>query len=516
MKSLLVLLAAVATPIPAASSTSGRPTLVVVGGGAAGFFGAIRAASQAPSLRVLLLEASPRCLTKVSISGGGRCNVCHDETKDVRTLAAGYPRGERALLGTFSKRFGATDAAAWFRERGVELKTEADGRMFPTSDDSSTIVRSLTDAADEAGVEVCTRAKVTQIQLCDQGGGSDGDGDDGDGGGGGVGDGGGARFEVTYKADAQMHAVECRSLLFATGGSREAWELLGGLGVRMVSPVPSLFTLDLGPNDVTAGLAGVSVPEALVRLKWLPEASAGGGSSGGGGSNSGSNGGSSGGGSGSATGGKGKARRRRGGGAAFESRGPCLITHKGLSGPACLRLSAFAARELAEHQYQAEVSVSWVPDLNEEQAVEALRSFCARSPNKAAGGYSPVGLPRRLWANLVLSAAVDPAKPWAQLSKGEIRRIAQAVVATKLRSVGKSTNKDEFVTAGGADLAQLEAHSFQCKAAELRGLFLAGEVLNVDGITGGYNFLNAWASSWCAGTEIARDAEERRGMIESD
>ncbi|KOO34082.1 hi0933 family protein [Chrysochromulina tobinii] len=340
---VLISLAAGVTTRPAI-----RPAnLVVIGGGAAGFFGAIRAASLAPSLRVLLLEASPRCLTKVSISGGGRCNVCHDETKEVRQLASGYPRGERAMLGTFTKRFGAKDAAAWFRARGVELKTEADGRMFPTTDDSATIVNALSDAARKAGVEVLTRCKVTK----------------------------------------------------ATG--------------------------------------------------------------------------------------------------------PVLITHKGLSGPACLRLSAFAARELAEHQYRAEVSVSWAPHLNEEQAVEELRGFGARAPNKALGSYCPVGLPKRLWANLVTSAGVDPAKTWAQLPKVELRRVAQAIVASKLRGVGKSTNKDEFVTAGGADLSQLHAHSFECK--EPPGLFLAGEVLDVDGITGGYNFLNAWATSWCAGTEIARD-----------
>ena len=491
------------------------PRLVVVGGGAAGFFGAIRAASLAPSLRVLLLEASPRCLTKVSISGGGRCNVCHDETKEVRQLASGYPRGERAMLGTFTKRFGAKDAAAWFRDRGVELKTEADGRMFPTTDDSATIVNALSDAARKAGVEVLTRCKVTKVhRLGDSGGGTS------------------ERFEVCYTADGGSEVVRCRSLLFATGGSREAHRLLSDLGVRIVPPVPSLFTLDLSPNHVTSGLAGISVPEAAVRLRWLPdepvraeagleaeakaEAEAGVRRDALAADERGSDSGSGGGETTAATttttttaassgGRKHGGGRRKGGGAgtAFESTGPVLITHKGLSGPACLRLSAFAARELAEHRYRAEVSVSWAPHLNEEQAVEELRGFGARAPNKALGSYCPIGLPKRLWSNLVTSAGVDPAKTWAQLPKAELRRVAQAVVASKLRGVGKSTNKDEFVTAGGADLSQLHAHSFECK--EPPGLFLAGEVLDVDGITGGYNFLNAWATSWCAGTEIARD-----------
>ena len=523
---VLISLAAGVTTRPAI-----RPAqLVVVGGGAAGFFGAIRAASLAPSLRVLLLEASPRCLTKVSISGGGRCNVCHDETKEVRQLASGYPRGERAMLGTFTKRFGAKDAAAWFRARGVELKTEADGRMFPTTDDSATIVNALSDAARKAGVEVLTRCKVTKVHRLGDGDDDDGDGEDG---------GGGTteRFEVCYTADGGSEVVRCRSLLFATGGSREGHRLLSDLGVRIVPPVPSLFTLDLAPNHVTSGLAGISVPEAAVRLRWLPnepagaeggveaeveakaEAEAGVHSDALAADARGSGSGSSGSGGGETTaatttttttaassGGRkhGGGRRKGGGaGAAFEATGPVLITHKGLSGPACLRLSAFAARELAEHQYRAEVSVSWAPHLNEEQAVEELRGFGARAPNKALGSYCPVGLPKRLWANLVTSAGVDPAKTWAQLPKVELRRVAQAIVASKLRGVGKSTNKDEFVTAGGADLSQLHAHSFECK--EPPGLFLAGEVLDVDGITGGYNFLNAWATSWCAGTEIARD-----------
>lgn len=469
------------------SAAHSSSTLVVVGGGAAGFFGAIRAASAAPSLRVLLLEASPKCLAKVSISGGGRCNVCHDETKDVRTLASGYPRGERALLGTFSSRFGATDAASWFRERGVTLKTEEDGRMFPTTDDSNTIVRALEDAADEAGVEVLTRAKVQSVQRCA----SDVDGarsaledcvsiDDG------------ARFEVSYKVDSSIEVVRCRSVLFATGGAREGHKLLEQLGVRLVPPVPSLFTLDLRPNAVTSGLAGVSVPEATVSLSWLTPIGDGADAAGS---------------SAAAAGAQDKKRKRKRKSAAFEASGPCLITHKGLSGPACLRLSAFAARELSKHEYQAQVTVSWVPSLNEERAIDELRSFAARSPNKGISSYCPVGLPRRLWAHLLTSAEVEPSKPWAQLSKAELRRMAQAIVATKLRSVGKSTNKDEFVTAGGAELKQLHAHSFECKEEALSGLFLAGEVLDVDGITGGYNFLNAWASSWCAGTEIAADAE---------
>ena len=448
-----------------------RPTLVVVGGGPSGFFGAIRAASES-SLRVLLLEASPQVLTKVRISGGGRCNVCHDETKDVRTLASGYPRGERMHLGTFSKRFGANDAADWFRARGVELKTEADGRMFPTTDDSGTIVDALQDAADEAGVEVLTTAKVVSLARLDD---VSADGCD-------------DRYEVCYRtrgSGGAATAVRCRSLLVATGGAPDGHRLLSELGLAVVPPVPSLFTLDLMANDVTAALAGISVPEANVRLSW-PGTDSGGG--GGGGS-----------------------RRRRARGSSFEASGPCLITHKGLSGPACLRLSAIAARELAERGYRADVRVNWTPSLSEEAAVDSLRGFGARSPNKAVGSYCPVGLPRRLWANLARSADVDTAKPWASVGKAELRRLAQAITGCRLQAVGKSTNKEEFVTAGGAELAQLDAACFEAKRSP--GLFVVGEALDVDGITGGYNFLNCWASGWCAGTAIAEDAQREACVL---
>ena len=481
----------------AALACAVRPnTVVVVGGGAAGFFGAITAASSAEShLRVVLLEATPAILGKVRISGGGRCNVCHDDTKDRAVIASGYPRGERTLLGSLS-RFGATDATAWFRSRGVELKTEADGRMFPVSDSSETIVRALSDAADEFGVEVQRRAKVVRIQRCD---GSDDSGGSHD------------RFEIVYQAPGASGAREeislrCRSLLVATGGTRDGHQLLErDLGVPLVAPVPSLFTLDLAPNGITEGLAGISVPDATVRLHWAADEDATR-------VNDGDGSGQPDGSAGDAptknapTTKKKRKRGGRGGGATkFEASGPCLITHKGLSGPACLRLSAFAARELAAREYRGELRVNWHPSHNEEQVLEACRGFASRSPKRGVVGYSPVGLPRRLWANLAASAGIEADTPWAAVSKAKMRALAQAVTSTTLRFVSKSTNKDEFVTAGGADLKAFSPKTFECKATP--GLYLAGEVLNVDGITGGYNFLNAWTTSWTAGSAIAADAD---------
>ena len=201
---------------------------------------------------------------------------------------------------------------------------------------------------------------------------------------------------------------------------------------------------------------------------------------------------------------KGKKGGKKGKGVKFEATGPCLITHKGLSGPACLRLSAFAARELAARDYRGELIVNWHASTNEEQVLEACRGFAARSSKRSVASYSPVGLPRRLWSSLCASADIEADTAWAALSKAKLRALAHAVTATKLRFVSKSTNKDEFVTAGGADLSAISPKTFEAK--KVAGLFLAGEVLNVDGITGGYNFLNAWSTSWSAGTAIATDA----------
>lgn len=467
-----------------------QPTrLVVVGGGAAGFFGAIRASSQAPSLAVQLLEAGPDVLTKVKISGGGRCNVCHDDSKEMRMIAAGYPRGERELMGLLS-RFGAADATDWFRSRGVALKTESDGRMFPVSDSSETIIGALRDAADDANVEVVCRAKVLRVLPLAEA------------------DEHGHRFEVVYKTAAAATAaadaaaagsiqreettLRCRSILFATGGGRDGHRLLGELGVRLVPPVPSLFTLDLAPNGVLEGLAGVSLPECMVQLhlsdKHTSPTQAGGASQSGG----------------SAKTAQAAGKRRRRNKREHEARGPIVITHRGLSGPSVLRLSAFAARDLAECGYRADVSVHWLPGMSEEDALSACRSFAARSPKRAVGGYSPLGLPRRLWSSLVASAGIDTSLPWASISKAMLRDLVRSALTSRFTSVGKSTNKDEFVTAGGADLRDVNARTLESKTVP--GLFLAGEVLNADGITGGYNFLNAWSTSWAAGTAIADDA----------
>ena len=442
--------------------------LVVVGGGAAGFFGAIRAAEAAQgALEVTIYEASPRVLQKVRISGGGRCNVCHDETKDARLLAEGYPRGSRTLLGAFS-RFGAPDVAAWFRGRGVELKTEEDGRMFPTTDSSESIVSALSEAAEAAGVVVRPRHRVAAIDVVDAGEAE-----------------GGERFALRVAHGDGEEVVRCRSVLLASGGTRDGHKLAERLGLPLVNPVPSLFTLTLAPNPVSADLAGVTVPEVELTLvpppPPPPPAAA----------------------ADDAGAPAPRKRKRRRGAPALSTRGPLLFTHSGLTGPATLRLSSFGARVLAECGYKAAVKVSWAPGLTEEGALDACRDAAARAPKKRVGGYSPIALPRRLWQNIAAAADVPDETTWAECSKKRLHALARGCVATRLEVVGKGTFKDEFVTAGGAALEEV---STRFESRSVAGLFLAGEVLDIDGITGGYNFQNAWTSSWCAGSAIAEDA----------
>jgi predicted flavoprotein YhiN len=342
----------------------------------------------------------------------------------------------------------------------VELKTEADGRMFPVTDDSETIVQSLRDAADAAGVEVQCRARVVHVREIENGI-SDGDGD---------GDGRIDRFQVEYlQGGKERVRVSCRSILLATGGAREGHALIEkDLNLRLVPPVPSLFTLDISPDDgAIDGLAGVSVPDTIVRLSVQEEASDGVAHA-----------------SGAAA--APRRGRRRGGHkkgkrGTYEERGPCLITHKGLSGPACLRLSAFAARDLAASRYRGTLTVDFAPDLNQEEVIGACRRFGSSSPKRMVAGYSPVGLPKRLWARLVTRAGVDAGASWAAVSKAELRSLAEAVCQSSFEVVGKGTFKEEFVTAGGAALSELDSRTFESRTTS--GVFLAGECIECASLT---------------------------------
>jgi predicted Rossmann fold flavoprotein len=401
---------------------------LVIGGGAAGFFAAIRAAEAKPGMKVVLLEKGREVLQKVKVSGGGRCNVTH-ACFDAKELVKNYPRGSKALLGPFS-RFQPGDTIGWFDQRGVRLKIEEDGRMFPTTDSSMTIVNCLVQAAARAGVEVRTGENVTHFakQENESGG-----------------------WLVASQSGQQFHA---KSLMVATGSSPRIWELLKELGLAIVPPVPSLFTFNIKDKRIE-GLMGLSVPSATVRVV----------------------------------------------GEKLTATGPLLITHWGMSGPGILRLSAWGARILAEKVYKFEIEVSWL-GYNSEEMVEELNEAKLEHAKKLVASQCPFpSLPRRLWEAIVAAANISNELRWADLGKEKLRKLATELGAGRFQVTGKSTFKEEFVTAGGVDLDGVNFKTFESKLHP--GLYFAGEVLDIDAITGGFNFQAAWTGGWLVGSAVA-------------
>jgi predicted Rossmann fold flavoprotein len=401
--------------------------VVVIGGGAAGFFGAIAAAETSPYTQVTLLEAGAQVLAKVRISGGGRCNVTH-ACFEPTALVQHYPRGGNALRRPLT-RFQPQDTVTWFKSHGVVLKTEGDGRMFPITDDSQTIVECLTRSAQQAGVQVRTGAAVTGVSLLNTG------------------------FMVELKGGKTVGGDR---LLMATGSHPLGYQIAENLGHKIVSPVPSLFTFKV-TDPRLAELAGVSVP--LVRIKLLIENQK-----------------------------------------PLEQEGPLLMTHWGLSGPAVLKLSAWGARLLHDVQYRASIQINWVPNLQ----LEALRSVLIKAktdyPKRMVGNYSPVPLPQRLWERLVKFIGIDAELRWADLSKKALNLLLLELTQGQFVIQGKGVFKDEFVTCGGVALTEVNFKTMESRCCA--GLYFAGEILDVDGVTGGFNFQNAWTTSWIAGQAI--------------
>ncbi len=398
--------------------------LIVVGGGAAGFFAAITCAENSGK-SVLILEKTSHLLQKVKISGGGRCNVTHN-CFEPRELSRSYPRGEKSLIGPFH-RFGAADTVEWFDGRGVALKTEADGRMFPETDSSQTIVDTLLGAAEAAGVSIRTSEGVTSVVRNED------------------------NFDLVTDAGNSYTAA---SVLIATGGTRltAGAKLAASLGHELQPPTPSLFTFKIKDPRID-GLAGLSVSPADVSIQQSK----------------------------------------------LSSSGPVLITHWGLSGPGILRISAWGARELAERDYRFDISVNWLPDVDpaavvaEKRLSEAKRQLSSRSPFAV--------LPKRLWLRLLAAAEVSDTTTWSQLSKTQATRLLSQLTTSTFTVSGKSTNKDEFVTCGGVALNEIDFRTMESKL--VHGLYFAGEVIDVDGITGGFNFQNAWTNGFHAGSAIA-------------
>lgn len=401
--------------------------VVIVGGGAAGFFAAITCAELQPGADICILEKTSQFLSKVKISGGGHCNVTHS-CFDARELAARFPRGERALIAPF-KQFQASDTVAWFAARGVKLKTESDGRMFPTTDSSQTIIDCLLGAAQKAGVKLKPNCGVESATR---------------------------KFGGFKLALSNGELMDCDTLLVATGGCRAP--ALGGLAVSLghslEAPVPSLFTFHI-EEPWLRKLAGVSVENAEVSVPEIK----------------------------------------------LRERGALLVTHWGLSGPAILRLSAWGARELHGKNYNFSLQINWLPHWNEEKLAAEFLSRRKSQPAKAIVNFPIAPLPARLWEQLVLASGVARDARWSSLSHSAQHQLIQHLFRSEFLVTGKSLNKDEFVTCGGVRLSEVNFKTMESNICP--GLYFAGEVLDIDGITGGFNFQAAWTTGWLAGRAMA-------------
>jgi predicted Rossmann fold flavoprotein len=407
-----------------------HPTIIVIGGGAAGFFGAITCADAlGKGAEVRILEKTSQVLAKVKISGGGRCNVTN-ACFEPRPLATHYPRGERTLIGPFHQ-WQPQDTVVWFEERGVQLKTEPDGRIFPVTDDSDTIIQCLQNAAREAGVTVSTKTEVSRVDTLPD-----------------------HRFRLHTSTGEEITAD---ALLIASGGTRSAAARhpAESLGHHLEPATPSLFTFHIEDPRLTE-LQGLSVDPAGVR-----EPDSG-----------------------------------------LAASGPLLITHWGLSGPAILKLSALGARTFAAQNYQFPLHINWLPQLNEDTVRKTLRSQRDHAGKRAVRSASPfASIPRRLWTRLVDHAGIPGDTIWSHLARADANRLGNNLVRSSFSVSGKSLNKDEFVTCGGVRLKEVNFKTLESR--HVPNLFFAGEVLDIDGLTGGFNFQSAWTTAHLAGLAIA-------------
>jgi predicted Rossmann fold flavoprotein len=402
--------------------------IVIAGGGAAGFFAALACAELRRGAEILIVEKTSQFLSKVKISGGGRCNVTH-ACFDARELTTRYPRGERALIAPF-KQFQASDTVAWFEQRGVKLKTEADGRMFPVTDSSQTIIDCLIKAATEAGIKLKSNCGVDGVVKKTGGG-----------------------FELKL---VSRETLACDKLLLSTGGCRTPTlgQLAVSLGHTIEAPVPSLFTFHI-ETPWLRELAGVSVEDIEASVPEIK----------------------------------------------LRERGALLMTHWGLSGPAILRLSAWGARELHDKNYHFPLQINWLPQLDAEKLAREFEKQRKSQPAKFVVNTPLAKLPARLWEQLVLASGAARETRWAALSGASQHQLVRQLQRSEFPVTGKSLNKDEFVTCGGVRLNEVNFKTMESKFCP--GLFFAGEVMDIDGITGGFNFQAAWTTGWLAGRAMA-------------
>lgn len=396
--------------------------IIIIGGGAAGFFSAINIVEKNPRLKVAILERGKECLSKVKVSGGGRCNVTH-ACFVPNDLVKFYPRGEKELKGPFHQ-FCSGDTIEWFEKHGVELKIEEDGRMFPITDSSQTIIDCFEKAVHELGIKVFTSQSVQS--LFHEG--------------------------RVWKVETQKEQFQAEKIVLATGSNPKIWELLHQLGHTIVPPVPSLFTFNI--KDVRIkDLMGVST-EVFVKVKNSKLAAS----------------------------------------------GPLLITHWGMSGPAILRLSAWGARELFDKNYRFSIQINWLKDQSFEDVMEMLQDLKLENAKKNIDKFCPFAFPKRLWENILIAASITLETKWADLNKKQLQKLAEELTVATYQVNGKSTFKEEFVTAGGIDLKEINFKTMQSKI--LPHVFFAGEILNIDAITGGFNFQNAWTGGFILAENI--------------
>lgn len=400
--------------------------IIVIGGGAAGFFSAINIAEQCPDAEVMILEGGRDVLQKVKISGGGRCNATH-ACWTPKELVKHYPRGQKALLGPFH-RFACGDTIEWFEKRGVDLKIEDDGRMFPTTDDSQTIIDCLWKSAQKAGVKVYTQERVRKLKALENG-----------------------RFQVHAS-----QVIEADAVVVTAGSSKAVWAMLELLDHQIVPPVPSLFTFNIKDPRIK-GLMGISMPMAEVQVMGQKN---------------------------------------------LNATGPLLITHWGMSGPGILKLSAWGARWMHEQKYQFNIRVNWIANQGHPESIrEELLSLKQSLAKKFVHKNPQFGIPSRLWQALVQASGIDEQRKWADLSKKQLQALWQELSQAQYQVNGKSTFKEEFVTAGGVQLDEIDFTRFESKLHP--NLFMAGEILNIDAVTGGFNFQAAWTGGWCIAQAVA-------------
>lgn len=398
--------------------------VVIIGGGAAGFFAAITCSERNPDVQITILEKSTTVLQKVKISGGGRCNVTH-ACFDPSELITFYPRGGKELLGPFHQ-FMTGDTMQWFEGRGVPLKIEEDNRVFPVSNSSQSIVDVLINSATKNNIVIKTSHRVESIE----------------------------KAKNQWKVTTSNGVFLADKLLVATGSNTHIWKLINQLGHTIVEPVPSLFTFNCDDNRIKE-MQGVSVPHATIKIT----------------------------------------------GTNLETNGPLLITHWGMSGPAILKLSAFGARLLADKQYQFSIEINWLSK-SYKSVFNQLSSFKKSLAKKQLLPNSPFGaIPKRLWEKLINYASISGNKNWADLSKSDMEKLTSLLTQSIFEINGKSTFKEEFVTAGGVDLKEVNFKRFESKLH--KNLFFAGEVLDIDAVTGGFNFQNAWTGGYIAGMAMA-------------